>query len=92
MRAAVRRRHAPRLQGTGEMRQKLLESLPFGLTGAQQRVSAEIAKDIAEPRPMLRLVQGFGFVPLSREVAAKHAKKRVERGYVNLYPAFRKST
>jgi uncharacterized peroxidase-related enzyme len=38
---------------------------------------------------MQRLVQGFGFVPLSREIAAKHAKKRVERGYVNLYPAFR---
>jgi uncharacterized peroxidase-related enzyme len=38
---------------------------------------------------MQRLVQGFGFVPLSREVAVKHAKKRVERGYVNLYPAFR---
>jgi uncharacterized peroxidase-related enzyme len=38
---------------------------------------------------MQRLVQGFGFTPLSREVAAKHAKKRVERGYVNLYPAFR---
>jgi uncharacterized peroxidase-related enzyme len=38
---------------------------------------------------MQRLAQGFGFVPLSREVAAKHAKKRVERGYVNLYPAFR---
>jgi uncharacterized peroxidase-related enzyme len=40
---------------------------------------------------MQRLVQGFGFVPLTREVAAKHAKKRVERGYVNLYPAFRES-
>ena len=39
---------------------------------------------------MQRLVQGFGFVPLPRELAAKHAKKRVERGYVNLYPAFRK--
>jgi uncharacterized peroxidase-related enzyme len=38
---------------------------------------------------MQRLVQGFGFTPLSREVAAKHAKKRVERGYVNLYSAFR---
>jgi uncharacterized peroxidase-related enzyme len=41
---------------------------------------------------MQRLVQGFGFVPLSREVAAKHANKRVEHGYVNLYPAFRKDT
>lgn len=38
---------------------------------------------------MHRLVAGHGFTPLSREVAAKHARKRVERGYVNLYPAFR---
>ncbi|GAB2798144.1 ATP-dependent DNA helicase RecG [Dyella kyungheensis] len=58
MRAAVRRRHSPRLQGTGELRERLLAGLPFGLTGAQQRVSAEIAKDIAQANPMLRLVQG----------------------------------
>lgn len=38
---------------------------------------------------MQRLVQGFGFAALPREVAASHAKKRVERGYVNLYSAFR---
>lgn len=38
---------------------------------------------------MHRLVQGFGFTPLSREAAAAHAKKRAEKGYVNLYPAFR---
>jgi len=38
---------------------------------------------------MQRLVEGYGFTPLSREVAAAHAKKRIERGYVNLYPAFR---
>lgn len=38
---------------------------------------------------MQRLVQGFGFTPIPREAAAKHAKKRVERGYVNLYAAFR---
>jgi len=38
---------------------------------------------------MQRLVQGFGFTPLPRETAAAHAKKRVERGYVNLYAAFR---
>lgn len=41
---------------------------------------------------MQRLVQGFGFTPLSRDVAARHAHKRVERGYVNLYPAFRDKT
>ncbi len=39
---------------------------------------------------MERLAQGYGFTPLTREVAAKHAKRRVERGYVNLYAAFRK--
>jgi uncharacterized peroxidase-related enzyme len=38
---------------------------------------------------MQRLVQGFGFVPLTREVAAEHAQRRVRLGYVNLYPAFR---
>ena len=38
---------------------------------------------------MQRLVEGHGFTPVSREVAAKHAKRRVECGYVNLYRAFR---
>lgn len=39
---------------------------------------------------MQRLVEGYGFTPLSKEVAQDHAKKRVKRGYVNLYPAFAK--
>ena len=39
---------------------------------------------------MQRLVEGHGFKPLSHDVAVEHAKRRVERGYVNLYPAFRK--
>ena len=38
---------------------------------------------------MQRLVEGHGFTPMSRDVAARHATRRVERGYVNLYPAFR---
>lgn len=38
---------------------------------------------------MQRLVEGHGFVPMSQEQAAHRAKQRVERGYVNLYPAFR---
>jgi ATP-dependent DNA helicase RecG len=58
MRAAVRSRHAPRLGGSGALRRQLLAGLPFQLTAAQQRVSAEIARDLARPRPMLRLVQG----------------------------------
>lgn len=39
---------------------------------------------------MVRFVQGFGFRPLSQEHAARHAAKRVEQGYVSLYPEFRK--
>jgi ATP-dependent DNA helicase RecG len=34
------------------------ESLPFELTAAQKRVLAEISTDMAEPRPMNRLLQG----------------------------------
>lgn len=37
---------------------EFLATLPFTLTGAQQRVFAEIANDLAQPVPMLRLVQG----------------------------------
>ena len=40
---------------------------------------------------MHRLVAGHGFNPLDPEVAARHAKERVAKGYVNLYSAFRKN-
>ena len=58
MRAAVRRRHAPRLGGKGDLRQQLLAELPFTLTAAQQRVSGEVERDLGQAKPMLRLVQG----------------------------------
>ena len=58
MRAAVRSRHASRLGGDGMLRRQLLAGLPFQLTAAQHRVSTEIARDLARPQPMLRLVQG----------------------------------
>ncbi|MFM2036655.1 MAG: ATP-dependent helicase RecG, partial [Pseudomonadota bacterium] len=37
---------------------RLLQVLPFALTPAQQRVGEEIARDLAEPVPMHRLLQG----------------------------------
>ncbi|NUP99322.1 MAG: ATP-dependent DNA helicase RecG, partial [Armatimonadetes bacterium] len=37
---------------------QLHRSLPFELTDAQQRVLQEIRRDLAQPRPMNRLVQG----------------------------------
>ncbi len=41
-----------------ELIEQLLSALPFALTGAQQRVYQEVAHDLAQPYPMLRLVQG----------------------------------
>jgi len=58
MRAAVKRRHSPALGGDGRLRTRLLDGLPFRLTGAQQRVSEAVAMDMAKTHPMLRLVQG----------------------------------
>ena len=43
---------------SGELVRKLVDRLPFALTGAQRRVRDEIAHDMAAPHPMNRLVQG----------------------------------
>jgi ATP-dependent DNA helicase RecG len=48
---------APSLRQT-ELCQQLLAQLPFTATAAQQRVIAEICDDLAQPTPMLRLLQG----------------------------------
>ncbi len=42
----------------GVLMRRLHESLPFPLTGAQQRVIAEITADLASPRAMNRLLHG----------------------------------
>ena len=42
----------------GALRQRLHAALPFALTGAQERVSQEIASDMARHTPMHRLLQG----------------------------------
>ncbi len=55
---ARRARNAPRLPSRGTLTATLLERLPFGLTGAQRRAGDEIARDLAEPHPMQRLLQG----------------------------------
>jgi ATP-dependent DNA helicase RecG len=55
---ARRSRGAPRLRGTAQLTDALLASLPFRLTGAQQRAWREIAADLGQPHPMQRLLQG----------------------------------
>ena len=44
--------------GNGELLEKFLKALPFGLTGAQSKVIAEIRRDLAAGHPMNRLLQG----------------------------------
>lgn len=46
--------HAP----TGELTQRLIASLPFPLTGAQSRATAEIEAGMRRAAPMNRLLQG----------------------------------
>ena len=58
VRADTRRRRGRALPGTGALTQALTASLPWRLTGAQARVTAEIAGDMAQGTPMLRLLQG----------------------------------
>ncbi len=41
-----------------DLTQRFLASLPFRLTRAQEKVTAEIYQDLSQPHPMLRLVQG----------------------------------
>ncbi|WP_406857495.1 ATP-dependent DNA helicase RecG [Alsobacter sp. KACC 23698] len=44
--------------GNGRIAERLIRSLPFGLTGAQTAAIADIRKDLAAPERMLRLLQG----------------------------------
>lgn len=60
---AMVRQHQRRINGrsftsTGALRQKVLDALPFALTGAQENALSEIDKDMAEQSRMMRLLQG----------------------------------
>lgn len=57
LRLRLQRQRAQPLAADG-LRQRFLAALPFPLTAAQQRVITEIDADLAQPKPMLRLVQG----------------------------------
>ena len=56
LRQVARRKRGVPLQGDGRLTAKL--QLPYRLTGAQQRVIDEIRGDMAQDKPMLRLLQG----------------------------------
>jgi ATP-dependent DNA helicase RecG len=58
LRRATQRSHAAPLPDAAGLQRRLLAALPFRLTGAQQRVLAEIDRDLALSVPMARLIQG----------------------------------
>ncbi len=55
---AVARATAPELRLDPGLKAAFIESLPFKLTAAQERVMAEILADLGRDRPMNRLLQG----------------------------------
>ncbi|MEW5708056.1 MAG: ATP-dependent DNA helicase RecG [Pseudomonadota bacterium] len=75
-----RARVAPRLPARGTLTRRLLESLPFRLTRAQEAALAEISRDMGEAHPMQRLLQGD--VGSGKTiVAALAALQAAENGY-----------
>jgi ATP-dependent DNA helicase RecG len=58
VRAHLRRPAGRATPGTGHLRKKLIEALPFTLTPSQGHAVAEILADLAKPERMLRLLQG----------------------------------
>ena len=80
LRESVRAQQAPQLPVARTLPQRYLLNLGFQPTGAQQRVGAEIAYDLSQPEPMLRLVQGD--VGAGKTVvAALAALQALEAGY-----------
>lgn len=57
-RAYIQQIEAPSFSLSKNFAKQLLSTLPFEMTGAQKRVSKEIAVDLKKNKPMLRLVQG----------------------------------
>lgn len=79
LRHRMREHTAPKLRA-GTYGQKFIDALPFSLTGAQQRVYAQIKKDVQLSCPMQRLVQGD--VGSGKTViAVLAALAAVEQGY-----------
>ena len=58
MRARMKKASGRSLSGTGDLRRRVIDALPFALTGSQSTATKEILADMAAPERMLRLLQG----------------------------------
>ncbi len=58
VRQSLKSRPGRQTIGDGAMRTRIAAALPFALTNSQQKAIVDIAKDMAAPNRMLRLLQG----------------------------------
>ena len=58
LRLGVKQQYAEPLTYKSDLKSRFLASLPFEPTNAQKRVTEDIERDLAQPSPMMRLVQG----------------------------------
>src|SRR5580693_9311437 len=58
VRAQLRRPAGNRHAGDGQLRNKIIDALPYALTSSQREAAAAIAEDLRQPVRMLRLLQG----------------------------------
>lgn len=58
VRRQLRAKKGRSIKGNGSIRNKIIEALPFALTGSQQMALGEIFADMASENRMLRLLQG----------------------------------
>jgi ATP-dependent DNA helicase RecG len=83
MRVHYQKRHeriSPQLLPRETLTPALLKALPFALTRAQQKVLQEIRRDLENPHPMQRLLQG-DVGSGKTVVAALAALQAIENGY-----------
>ena len=80
LRDRVKLQNAVPLPLQSPLEQQLVAGLPFKPTGAQQRVHQELVADLAQPHPMLRLVQGDVGAGKTL-VAARAALLAIDAGY-----------
>ncbi len=57
-RAEIRIKKNPKITATVQLLNRLVSSLPFDLTGAQEKVVADLLCDFDSGKPMIRLLQG----------------------------------
>jgi len=81
LRSLANRESAQSLSPGSALQRQFIDSLPYRLTDAQNRVVAEISADLGQAHPMMRLIQGdvgSGKTVVAAAAAAQAAASRVQ--------------